>query len=705
MIDARCRLSALSFFPNENPDWDFARTRRLALRTPHGEWCQSALSACEADGFWYHQVDYAHEGFVARVQGESWKAIDRIGFRLVVEGQTPELRAGEVTVTPDWVLYRFEAEEGCLGVRYQLFEVPEAATAMLAATYTWEGAGKADILLKPLLDLRDIHYFSDPEGHHAERLDERLLVVHHQRHLAIASDTPFALFPDRQVRELYYPLGSGEREVLHGRIHFKREYFRGMSLGAFAFDLSAPVTLAFVAAPHEAEAIGAVHVGLEHLPALEAACEASAASYHARLPGLAREVASRVYVMAEKFDLPRGERAVPGAGAWWAREPHLSSIFEGLLHNRQTLLHVGRGALIEESIRLALDHPAPETDLLLFDFLAEHLPALRDPNLLDELYEAYRRAFEAFASGSHDALGGAPVLDQRGLLSSQPSASWMNGMRALSVEGLQVGGLPVRIDPAWQQEAIAWLRDARHVQALFQVPAYYLPELNARWIRMLETGMALADRCNDAALLDASRVAYERALSSFKRVFWNPEAGFLYNLVTREGRVDPTRAITAVEAAARLGERVFSRDELAAIWEAARDHLLVRRTLAGRPAAFGLIAKESAERTYLGDVQAYEAVCWPSKTPYLLKLLAQLGETRVMREILATNLAHQFDEGAVFYAGELMSLPEGGNPSPNPATAQDPVPVRNPMHWAALWCDAYLAAATDCMPPRSGGIA
>ncbi|HEY9898255.1 MAG TPA: hypothetical protein V6D00_03655 [Pantanalinema sp.] len=690
MIDARRRVSALTFLPLENPDWDHARTRRLALRTPHAEWCQSAVSACEADGFWYHRVDYAYEGLLALVHAESWKAIDRVGFRLLVKGQAPAMRAGTVTVTPDWAVYRFEALEGRLSVRYQLLEVPGATGAMLAITYAWEGDPDAAILLKPILDLRHTHYFSDPEGHQIERLDERLIVVHQQRHLAIASDAPFAFFPDRQVRDLYYRLGSGDREAVHGRIHFKREYFRGLSLGSLALDLSAPFTLGFAASFGEAEAIGTVQTGLERRESLVAAREAIASTYLERLSALPREVASRVYVMAEKFDLPRDGRSVPAAGAWWARSAWLPSVFEGLLHNRQTLLLLGRGGLIEEAIRQALCHSDSRTTLVLFDFLADHLGAVQEPSLLYALYEAYLRAFRAFEEASHEQRGGGPVLDERGLLSSLPTASWMDGVRALACDGLRIGGLPTRLDPAWQREAIAWLRDARHVQALFQVPAFYLPELNARWIRMLEAGMALADRHGDEALLASSRSAFQGAIAHYKRIFWNPATGFLHNLVTREGRADPTRSVTCVEAAARLGERVFTRQELEAIWAGARTHLLVRRAIEGRPSAFGLIAKESAERVYLGDPQAHEAVCWPSKTPYLLRILSQLGETRVIREILATNLAHQLDEGAVFYAGELLSLPEGDNPSPHLVTGRDPVPVRNPMHWASLWCDPYL---------------
>ena len=64
-----------------------------------------------------------------------------------------------------------------------------------------------------------------------------------------------------------------------------------------------------------------------------------------------------------------------------------------------------------------------------------------------------------------------------------------------------------------------------------------------------------------------------------------------------------------------------------------------------------------------------------------------------MNQLLATNLDHMMDESVVFYANEMLSLPEGVNPSPNPATCHDPVPVKNPMQWGSLWCDPYLFGA------------
>jgi hypothetical protein len=143
-----------------------------------------------------------------------------------------------------------------------------------------------------------------------------------------------------------------------------------------------------------------------------------------------------------------------------------------------------------------------------------------------------------------------------------------------------------------------------------------------------------------------------------------------------------------VEAAALLGEKVFTRLELEQIWQMTRNRLLVKRD--GLP--FGLLVKDSPERIFYDNQQYHEAVVWPRETPYLIRLLRQLGQEATIQEVLKTNLAHQQDEAVVFYHNEMLALAEGTNPSPEEATQANPVPVKNPMQWWSQWCDAYLPA-------------
>lgn len=723
MLDARCQVSALTFLPLENPDWDHARTRRLALRVPYAEWCQSSLTHRELDGFYYHGTDYAYEGLLALIHGENWKILDRIGFQVRVAGSAVDLVPEPLSVTPDWAVYRYSCPEGQLEIRYQLLAA--SATGVLSARYAWtpEGNEPAELVLKPIFDLRHMFYYSDPEGHQLGRQESRLLTLANHRHVALASRQDMTLHPEHHVWDLYYRNGSGNRDSVQGQIQFKREFFRGVTVGRLTFGLESEVVVTVAAAPTEEEAIQAArYVQAEHAALVQEQAAAYAACTEA-CAEVTPEVRARIYVMAEKYGIPIDGLRVPEVGGWWFRTAWLRPLFAGLLHNHRTLTHLGRAGRILDAIRLALRYRDPESGRLpnrlpdhmadlghfqrtgrmpadfyqsadplleLFVLLSEHQAHLVDPQLALDLYTLFKGAIAAL---EHPACAGAPALAKTGLLLTSPHHSWLNGRRTLEVEGFRVTDLPVRVDRQWQIEAIRHYQDAHYAHVQYQQSAFYLPEINAQWIRMLEVGMSLADLAGDSPLLEKLRGLHARAIANYKRLFWNSGVGFLYNLITKEGRPDPMVTSPGIEAAALLGSRVFTRQELSEVWSTVRSHLLVSRDRGGRPAAFGVIAKDSAERIFFGDEQYYEAVCWPRETPYLLRILSELGEHGTIQEILGTNLGHQAEEGVVFYASEILSLPEGINPAPNLATEQDPVPVKNPMQWASLWCDPYLARA------------
>ncbi|HEX4962859.1 MAG TPA: hypothetical protein VF173_18630, partial [Thermoanaerobaculia bacterium] len=88
--------------------------------------------------------------------------------------------------------------------------------------------------------------------------------------------------------------------------------------------------------------------------------------------------------------------------------------------------------------------------------------------------------------------------------------------------------------------------------------------------------------------------------------------------------------------------------------------------------------------------QYHSDVVWPRSTPYLVKLLRKLGEEATVRELLVNALDHQMTEAAIFYNQEILSRACGNNPHPDPDTAQNPVPVKNPIQFWSQWCDAFL---------------
>ncbi len=734
MIDAR--PVHVSLAPLEDPDWDGARTRRLALKVPRAEFCQSSISYQAKDGFTYHRSDFAYEGLLAILGGENWKLLDRIGFQILADGVPVLLEPAEIEALPDWVAYHYNSPLGKLAVGYRLLE---SDPFLLTASYRWveplETNAKVQLLLKPVFDIRHMYYFSDPEGHGIGTHDSRRLTVGCDRWLAFTASRDFTFRENRQVWDLLYRLGSGERELSGGDVVFKREMFRGSQLGTLNFDFagsddpdastsgsSNAVSLYVSAGLTEAAASEAVTQALPRLEALAHEQDERWAALSERFAGLAPEVLARIYVMAEKFGMPAGESTLPEQGGWWFRRPWFPPLFEGFMHNHRTLERLGQHAVMETTIqqavrfqdaqtgRLPVRFPDTQADLdrfektgslppdyyhssdvglHLYSWLAEVLDDIRDPQLLDALYQSFLKLYAAFRSDLPRPRQGDPVLAENGLLMSVPSHSWMNGKRRIKIEGIAVGDLPQRVDRGWQEAAVRQFMDGHTAWDRYQYPVTYLPEINARWIRMLEVGQLLALRQHDQGVYEELIGVLKLAVGNFKKVFWNAGVGFPYNLITQNGRPDPMPTAPGLEAIALLGKRVFSRQDMEEAWHVVQESLLVKRKHGDRTLAFGVLAKDSKERVFFGDGQYHEAVCWPRETPYLVTLLSELGEHGVIAEILESNLAHQMDEGVMFYHHEMLSLPEGGNATPGPR-AHDPVPVKNPMQWVSQFCDVYL---------------
>jgi glycogen debranching enzyme len=184
------------------------------------------------------------------------------------------------------------------------------------------------------------------------------------------------------------------------------------------------------------------------------------------------------------------------------------------------------------------------------------------------------------------------------------------------------------------------------------------------------------------------------AEKNFKRVFWNAELGFLFNIVhENESLADEIESEAAVTAAAMLGESMFSLDELRSIWNVTKTKLLVHRKLiryGEETFPFGILARNEDQRIFYDDTQYHADTIWPKSTPYLIKLLRMLKEKETIRQILINTLDHQMSEAAIFYSQELFSRPHGNNPHPDNETSYNPVPVKNPIQFWSQWCDAFL---------------
>lgn len=715
----------VTFPPVDNPDWDHARTRRLALRAPEVEWTQSSVTERWEDGFLYLRNDHSYEGLLGLVHEEDWKFLDRLGFQVRVGGTPVDWEPTAVSASPERVVYAYSGTAGQLNVAYTLVEQPAGAALIVQfELLDPSGEGEVTLAVKPVLDIRHMYEPSAPKRHKVRHKEAyRFTVSNHQHWLGIGADRDFEFHPGQEVVDLRYALGHGEREWTDGQVRFKAESHKGFVPGELEFPLDGPVAVAFL--PGEDEET--VMVGLDELTEVYkermAEQDTRLKSYFERFTRVAPEVVHRVYAMAEKFGMPVEETRVPEAGGWWFRTPWFRSAFEGYMHNHRTLVALGKGETIEANIRLALKYQDPvsgrlpnrpprkkddqerwtrfgrlpadyypdmESALFLFAFLEEFLPTAQDPELPEAVWKAFQGVLAGMRKSRISDRQGNPVLLEHGLLLSVPHHAWIDGKRTVWAEGITVTDLPIRVPMNWQLQDVLQLRDSHYTWDNYQYPTYYLPEINAYWLKALELAEGLAERFGTTDEADEVREIRASAIARYKGIFWNPQARSLYNLVTLEHRQDGTHCAAAVEAAALLGEAVFTRQELEYIWVAARGKLLAKRHLAGESVAFGLVAKDSTERVFYNNQQYHEAVIWPRVTPYLIRLLRGLGQQATVQELLKTNLGHQMDEAVVFYNSEMLSLPEGENPFPNPDTAKNPVPVKNPIQWWSQWCDPYM---------------
>jgi glycogen debranching enzyme len=438
---------------------------------------------------------------------------------------------------------------------------------------------------------------------------------------------------------------------------------------------------------------------------------------------------------------------VPPAGAWWFKTPWYRDVFECILNSLETLLlFPGERDNIKQIILLALryqdeasglilnripefrtlvgQHNSSDATLLCFIVANAYIQKTKDLDFASEVLAHARSTVSCFcesnAERSHQPNGdGPPRVDKRsGLLLSVPNHSWID-TRTQSIEyaGWRMEYLPNRVSASFAKDLYDRWQNKGIVEALLSSPNFFLPEVNAQWITMLkgliETINLLTARSNQANAEE--RLALENfkirvstllqnARENFKSVFWNETPGFLFNIVYEDGQIrDEIECEAAVTAAGLLGETVFTRDELQSIWRHTKRKLLVYREPeqygTGR-LPFGLLTKNEDWRIFYNDHQYHSDTIWPRSTPYLIKLLRLVNEQQMIRDILLNNLDHQMTECAIFYNQELFSRPFGNNAYAEPATSDNPVPVKNPIQLWSQWVDAYVEVFSEEDHPK-----
>jgi hypothetical protein len=667
----------------EDLDGGGSRTRHIILKRCHASLSQSVFSCRIGDKIAPNR-DYPYEGLYVLLDGDYWKFLDAIAFGVRLGGRWLALAPDEVRASPWECEYSYNAEGLKALVSYYLFEAPGGAGVMDVALQG-KNAEDATIVLEPFFDIRFMYDQSTPDTHHDDIVSGALTVGVGSRTACLTAKD--AIYVRKGRRLLWnYKLGSGARCWQYDRLRFVPE--KRIISSFYDIELEGPqASLKFACGETAAAAFGHLEGEYGRGDELRAAMIRDAL-FPAYRPA-DRDVLFRA-LGEDRFGMQVNGTIFPEAGDFWFRSVWFRDLFEGLIHNYQTTrkiegmarmteillksfnLQDGRGRipnrLVPGTNGRKPDYNSADATLLAF-VLAGML--VRDGSNAD-LAQAAATAFRKYLDGIRRCeleTDGPARLRPNGLISVPSWHSWTDGMR--SIEGRN---LPIRVSEDWESELIR-----RNATEELYLQKFFLPEINAQWLRALEAGWLFSRYDRDFAMADACKTYYNRARAAFKQVFLDPRTGFIYNLVCTDDfalgpQADPRPGSPGVVAAAMLGLDVFSLRELEGIAAFAKTRLL--RTKWGLP--FGIIVRESERDVYLGDPEYHEAVVWPRDTPYLLRLLALTGDSATISGLLASNLRHQMEEGFVFYNQELFSGDD------------DRVPVKNPVQWWSQWVDPYL---------------
>jgi hypothetical protein len=669
--------------PVENLDGGGSRTRHVILKRRHASLSQSVFS-CRIGEKIAPNRDYPYEGLYVLSDNDYWKFIDTLAFGVRAGDQWLALEPKSVRASPWDCEYAYEADGLSARVDYYLYDARGGA-GIMNVTLRGELADDATIVLEPFFDIRFMYDPSTPDAHRASVVSGALTVCVGARTACLTAKD--ALFVRRGRQVLWkYKLGSGNRCWQYDRLRFVAE--KRVISSFYDIEVEGPeASLRFACGESADAAFG-------HLEGEYGRNDDMRASMirDALFPCYApddRDVLFRA-LGADRFGMPVDGVLFREAGDFWFRSVWFRDMFEGLIHNYQTIRKIEGMAGMREALLRSFDlqddrgripnrlvpgaggrkpdYNSADATLLAFVLAGMLVRDGSDGDLAQSAAAAFRKYLDGIRRCDIE-LNGPPRIRPNGLISVPSWHSWTDGMR--NVEGCL---LPIRASEAWERDLVR--RNA--TEELFQ-QKFFLPEINAQWMRALEAGWLFSRYDRDFAMADTCKIYYNRARDSYKPVFLNPATGYLNNLVCTDDfalgpQADPTPGSPGVVAAAMLGLDVFTMRELEGIAAFAKNRLL--RTKWGMP--FGIIVRESDREVYLGDPEYHEAVVWPRDTPYLIRLLALTGDAPTVSGLLASNLRHQMEEGFVFYNHELFSGDD------------DRVPVKNPVQWWSQWVDPYL---------------
>lgn len=647
---------------DENP----AKTLHTILKRPSASWSHSVYSVPFA-GKIIPNRDYPYEGLSYVLDGRNHHILD--GIAIGVEGH--ELKPSKVLAYPWKVIYSYDGDIKLDVDYYLLGDRGNPGRIIIKADKP------CTLEIEPLVDIRRMYDHSDPSSHRSEECKTGLLFGRDDIRVAITTPLPCECQTWHRPVEWFYKMGSGYRENVGGNILFKGEHRQPVSLGMIRIADQKTCTLAISCGTSENDVMQMCMRALQEYTADERG-EINNAKDIVKSLDLSGAAAFRAIGMM-KFGMYLDGTLCCEAGDFWFRTVWFRDCFEGLLHNMGTLFKLGMEDRIRDIIVYAFNHRdkharipnfrdnygSIDATLLALIAGAEYLKRKKDDDLKKMILACAKDLLISLENGDLTAANGPPVIHPSGLISSAPHHSWIDSMRIIVVDGISFS-LPSRIPEDCEYESAEKYRE-KTVHELTK-PKYFLPEVNAQWIRVIKLISELSGEKRYSNLLDT-------ATSSFRSLFVNEH--FLNNLVTTGGRVDKTIGSPAMVAISMLDD-LFTDEEIGVFINTIKEHLLVRR--AGL--AFGVAVRESDKKIYYGDDEYHECVVWQRDTPYLIHLLHRNREKKIIKEIIRSNLDHQMKEGFLFYNSELFSQDDGI------------VPVKNPVQFWSQWVDDLISCGS-----------
>ena len=674
----------------ENP----ALTRHVILKRPQASWSQSVFSVPFENKIIPNR-DYPYEGLSVLINEENYHFLDGIAVVAKKGSRYIKLRAKKVTAFPWKMIYHYENEEDLrkvnLAVTYYLMDIGAKQNSFSACVSLESNA--SSVVIEPIVDIRHMYDESASERHFCKALSDGMLIWRDEKCISLRTVNECEVRTWKKKIEWWYKLGSGSRENTDGEVAFKGEIKNPVSLGEMEIpmDNTSTALLVIACSNSETQLEWLNEKGKEWLR--DERKEEKKAFGIVKSPGINNPAIAFRALALSKFGMLVDKKFFYEAGDFWFRTPWFRDLFEGIINNIETFFRIGHAERIRDIILRAfeyqdeygripnrfperasekLDYNNADATLLAFIAAGEFFKRKKDEDFASTILERAEFTISRFKMNDLEKINGAPVLNENGLISAVPWHSWTDTKRHVETKGKRVK-VSVRIPDSWCAE----IKDENELNK----PKYFLPEINAEWIKMLRScvNMCLANsnpenenkKENFSSLL-------ENAIINVKKVFWDAEENILYNIVTMEGEKDKTQGSPAVVAfSLLLDENIFSQSEIKEFVKGVKENLLVERH--GLP--FGILVKMSPKSTYYGDEEYHEAVVWPRDTPYLIRILRAAGEVEneTVEGILRSNLEHQMNEGFVFYNSELFS-PDNG----------EMVPVKNPVQFWSQWVDAYI---------------